>query len=70
MKSRRIVLSAAWCAAWCFSAWSASAEAAVEVIADYRLGSCTPQGTYAGGPAVLKDSGEKKNDLRREGNPR
>ncbi|MBI4328217.1 MAG: hypothetical protein HY674_23555, partial [Chloroflexi bacterium] len=49
---------------------SCQVRAAVEVVAEYWLGASTPQVTCTGGPATLGDSGEKKNDLAREGNPR
>ena len=41
-----------------------------EAIAEYRLGASTAQITYTGGPETMVDAAGKKNELKREGNPR
>ena len=42
------------------SGLTAQIHAAEEVIAEYRLGTSTPQITYSGGPAILQDASGKQ----------
>ncbi|MBN2376681.1 MAG: LamG domain-containing protein [Sedimentisphaerales bacterium] len=45
-------------------------QANVQVIAEYRLGTGTPQITYTSGPELMLDAGGKNHQLNRVGNPR
>lgn len=45
-------------------------HAAIELIAEYRLGASTPQITYTGGPEAMPDAAGRDRALTRQGNPR
>jgi len=56
--------------AWLSLCLAGPGHAAVDVIAEYRLGASTPQITYTSGPETMPDSAGRNNSLTREGHPR